>query len=189
MSLPLLKPMTPGEFLVWEERQDVKWEFNGFQPVAMTGGTAAHSTIQGNLITTLNVRLRGKRCRPYGPDLKVEIGSKYRYPDAFVSCTPVGGASTIITNPVVVFEVLSESTAKTDRTTKLMEYRSLSSVQRYVMLEQDQALATVVTRAGTGWTFEMLDAAGTLAMPEIDVEIPMAELYDGLDFTTPPEAQ
>ena len=175
--------MTPAEFLVWEAKQELRWEFDGFQPVAMTGGTVAHSVIQGNIITALNNRLRGKPCRPYGPDLKVEIGSKYRYPDAFVSCTPVGGTSTIVTNPVVIFEVLSESTAETDRTTKLREYRSLPSVQRYVMLEQNQAAATVIARMETGWSLETLDASGTLAMPEIGVEVAMSGLYDGLDLT------
>ena len=174
--------MTPEEFLAWEAKQELRWEFDGFQPVAMTGGTAAHSVIQGNVITALNNRLRGKRCRPYGPDLKVEIGEKYRYPDAFVSCTPVGSASTVVTNPVVIFEVLSESTAETDRTTKLREYCSLPSVQRYVMLEQNQGAATVIARIETGWSLEMLDANGTLAMPEIGIEVAMSELYDGLDL-------
>ena len=182
MSQLQRKTMTPAEFLAWEGTQDLRWEFDGFQPVAMTGGTAAPSVIQGNIITALNNRLRGKRCRPYGPDLKVEIGSKYRYPDAFVSCTPVGSAATVVTDPVVIFEVLSESTAETDRTTKLREYRSLPSVQRYVMLEQNQAAATVIARTETGWSLEALDASGMLAMPEIEVEIPMSDLYDGLDF-------
>lgn len=183
MSQLQRKTMTPAEFLDWETTQELRWEFDGFQPVAMTGGTVAHSVIQGNIITALNNRLRGKRCRPYGPDLKVEIGPKYRYPDAFVSCTPVGTASTLVTNPVVIFEVLSESTAKTDRMTKLTEYRSLPSVQRYVMLEQDEAAATVITRTEAGWSLEVLDAHGTLAMPEIGVEVAMSELYDGLGLT------
>ena len=183
MSQPQYKAMTPAEFLAWEAKQELRWEFDGFRPVAMTGGTVAHSVVQGNLITALNNRLRGKPCRPYGPDLKVEIGSKYRYPDAFVSCTAVGGPSTVVTNPVVIFKVLSESTAKTDRTTKLMEYCSLPSVQRCVLLEQDQAFAMVITRTETGWSLEVLNANATLAMPEIGIEIAMADLYEGLDLT------
>lgn len=108
--------MTPEAFLAWEATQELRWEFDGSQPV-------------------------------------------------------------------VIFEVLSESTAKTDRTAKLMEYRSLPSLQCYVMLEQDQAVATVITRTGTGWSLEVLDAKGTLAMPEIGIEIAMADLDDGLDLT------
>ena len=178
------KTMTPTEFLAWEAKQESKWEFDGFQPVAMNGVTVAHSVIQGNLTTMLNNRLRGKRCRPYGPDLKIEIGSKYRYPDAFVSCTPASRSASVAGEPVVIFEVLSESTAVTDRTTKLMEYRSLPSLKRYVLLEQSASVATVITRSETGWSIEVLDAGGNLLMPEIKIAIAMAELYDGLDFTT-----
>ncbi len=182
MSQMLRKVMTPEEFLVWEAKQELKWEFDGFEPVAMVGVTLGHSTIQGNIITALNSRLRGKPCRPYGPEVKVEISPKYRYPDAFVSCTPLPRNATVVADPVVVFEVLSESTARTDKTTKLTEYCSLPSVQRYVMLEQDQVFATVVSRTAAGWGLETLGADGVLAMPEIGVEVPMAELYEGLDL-------
>jgi len=90
---------------------------------------------------------------------------------------------TIAADPVVIFEILSESTAKTDCTTKLVEYQSLPSVQRYVLLEQDQAVATVITRGDAEWTIKMLDVNGILAMPEIDVEIAITELYEGLELT------
>lgn len=185
MSQLQQKSMTPAEFLAWEAKQELKWEFDGFQPVAMTGVTDAHAAIQGNLITALNIRLRGRRCYPRGPEVKVEIGPKYRYPDAFVSCTRVAPNATIAAEPVVIFEILSESTAKTDRTTKLVEYQSLLSVQRYVLLEQDQALATVITRVGSDWNIKVLNAVETLLMPEIDIEIAMAELYDGVELTLP----
>ncbi len=183
MSQVLRKVMTPEEFLAWEATQELKWEFDGFEPVAMVGATLVHAAIQANIITALNNRLRGKPCRPYGSDVKLQIGPKYRYPDALVSCVPIIPGVTVAADPVVIFEVLSESTAKTDRTTKLMEYCSLLSVQRCVLLEQDQAFATVVTRTETGWSLVMLDANGTLAIPEIGVEIPISELYDGLDLT------
>ncbi len=183
MSQLQYKPMTAAEFLAWEAKQELKWEFDGFQPVAMTGGTDVHAAIQGNLLTALNIRLRGQRCYPRGPDMKVKIGSKYRYPDAFVSCTRVAPGATVAAEPVVIFEVLLEGTARTDRTTKLVEYQSLPSVQRYILLEQDQALATVIKRIETGWSIEALDASGNLSMPEVEIEIAMAELYGGLDFT------
>ena len=62
MSIALRKPMTLQEFLDWEEQQERKWEFDGFGPVAMTGGTADHSAIQRNLFIALGTRLRGKPC-------------------------------------------------------------------------------------------------------------------------------
>lgn len=184
MNVVSRQPMTAAEFLAWEERQELKWEFDGFQPVAMVGCTVAHSAITGNLLTALNIRLRGKPCRPHGPDMKVETGGKYRYPDALVTCAPVPPDATVIAEPVVIFEVLSKGTQRGDRTTKLLEYQSLPSVRRYVMIEQDQALVTVITRTGThtGWSLELLRAPDVLAMPEIGVELPVAELYADVEF-------
>ncbi len=72
-----------------------------------------------------------------------------------------------------------------DRTAKLAEYKSLLSVRRYVMLEQDRVFATVITRTDTGWDHALAGPGGTLAIPEIGVEIPMAELYDGRALATP----
>jgi len=180
MSQIQSRPMTPDEFLAWEAGQELKWEFDGFQPVAMTGGTFAHAVIQGNLVRALNNRLASTPCRAVGPDLKVLIGSSCRYPDVLVTCTPTAPNAVASTDPVVIFEVLSASTASDDRTVKLAEYQSLPSVRRYVMLEQDRVFATVITRTDTGWDYALAGLDGTLAIPEIGVEIPMAELYDEL---------
>ncbi len=182
MSESRPKPMTSEEFLAWEARQETRWEFDGFRPVAMTGGTVAHSAVVGNLLTALNTSLRGKPCRPAGPDLKVQIGTKYRYPDALVSCVPMALTATVSSEPAVIFEVLSASTAAEDRTTKMSEYLSLASVQRYVLLEQDRVFATVVGRTDIGWSLALIGPGGIIAMPEIEVEMPIEELYVGLSF-------
>lgn len=188
MSQAKPKPMTSGEFLAWESSQELKWEFNGLQPVAMTGGTRAHNVVQTNVLTALSSRLRGTSCRAYSSDLKIQTGPGYRYPDASVSCTPFPDGDLAVAEPVVIFEVLSTSTASDDRTTKLAEYQALPSVRRYVMLEQDRVFATVITRTDAGWDHALIGQGGTLAMPEIGVEIPMAELYDGLALTVAPQA-
>lgn len=136
MTQPQRKPMTSEEFLAWEARQDLKWEFDGLQPVAMTGGSFAHSRIQGKLITALNNRLLGKPCQPCGPDMKVPTGDgRYRCPDALVTCSIMRPDALDASEPVVLFEVLSRSTEHEDRKVKLREYCSLPAVRRYVMLE------------------------------------------------------
>jgi len=183
MNFALHKPMSLAEFLEWEERQPLRYEFDGVAPEAMTGGTAGHADIQANLAAALRTRLRGKPCRFYGSDLKIQVaGDHIRYPDGIVVCTPVERTATIVHDPVVIFEVLSPSTASTDRIVKAREYQAKDSVQRYVMLEQDRVGATVYTRAGDRWTFDILPEGAVLAMPEIGVEVPLAELYEGLVF-------
>jgi len=183
MSVALRQSMTVAEFLEWEERQEVRWEFDGFEPVAMTGGTYAHESIGDNIRFALRNRLGGGPCRVRGPTLKIEVAGRIRYPDAFVFFTPVPGDTTVIRDPVVVFEVLSEGTSRTDRIEKLREYGATASVQRYVILEQDAIAAMVFVRKGTDLVAEALTADDTLHMPEIDVEVPMAEFYAGVELS------
>ena len=189
MSLAVSKPMTLAEFLVWEERQPLRHEFDGVRPVAMTGGTRAHAIIQANLAIAIGGRLRGGPCRFYGSDLKIRTGDDHiRYPDGFVACTSGESTSTVVSDPVVIFEVLSPATAAVDRIVKAREYQATPSVQRYVMLEQDRIGATVYARAGDSWTHEILIAESMLALSEIGVGLPLAELYEGLAFPQEEEA-
>jgi Uma2 family endonuclease len=177
MSTALRSPMTLEQFLDWEEGKELRYEFDGWQPMAMTGGTDRHEAIGGNLRALLQDRLRGKPCRARGPTLKVEVMGRIRYPDAFVYCNPVPPGETVIRDPVVVFEVLSPGTSRTDRIEKLREYQATPSIQRYVILEQDSIAAMVFTRRGEGWDVRPLTAGDVLAMPEIEVEVPLADIY------------
>ena len=189
MNLALPKPVTLAEFLAWEERQPLRYEFDGIGPVAMTGGTFAHAVIQRNLALALGGRLRGKPCQFLGSDLKIQVGDDHiRYPDGMVVCSPVHRTATVVHEPVIVFEVLSPSTAGKDRIVKAREYQATPSIRRYVMLEQDSVGATVYARGGESWTHELLIADSILALPEIGVELPLAELYEGIVFEDAPDA-
>ncbi len=186
MSNALRRPMTLDEFIAWEERQELRYEFDGFQPVAMTGGSYAHDAVSMNLAAALVSRLRGTPCRAHGSDLKVSTEGRVRYPDAFVTCQSYGNAEKFARDPVVIFEVLSPSTAGTDRIDKVREYTALSSLQRYVLLEQDRVAATMWERQGEGWAASVLTGDAALPMPEIGIELSLAELYEGVDLAPGP---
>jgi Uma2 family endonuclease len=177
MNVVPRKPMTLPQFLTWEERLELRYEFDGFQPVAMTGGTDAHEAIGGTLRSLLQAHLRRKPCRVRGPTMKIEVMDRIRYPDAFVYCTPVPPTETVIKNPVVVFEILSPGTSRTDRIEKLREYQATESIQRYVILEQDSIAATVFARHGADWIVHALIAEDILRMQEIEVELPLTDIY------------
>jgi Uma2 family endonuclease len=187
MSTALHRLMTLAEFLDWEERQELRYEFDGFQPVAMTGGTVRHEAIGFRLRALLLTRLEGKPCRPWGPTTKIEVQGRIRYPDAYVSCTRPAPNTTIVPEPVVVFEVASPSTSRTDRIEKLREYQATPSIQRYVILEQDSIAATVFVRQGTDWLASVLTDDDELAMPEIDISLRLAELYVDVELEPLPE--
>lgn len=126
----------------------------------------------------------GKRCQFVGSNLKIEVAGSIRYPDGLVFCSPVSPRTTVVRAPVVIFEVLSNSTARIDRIVKTREYGATPSVQRYVILEQDGIGATVFARSGDDWAGHVLAEGDVLHMPEIGIEIPLAELYDGIEFDT-----
>lgn len=190
MADALAKPMTLKSFLAWEERQELRYEFDGFRPIAMTGGTYAHARIQASLLRTLGNRLDGTPCKAIGSEMKVQTANSVRYPDAFVICSPIPLNATLAHDPVVIFEILSPSTANDDLGAKKLEYQGLPSVQSYIVLQQTHRSAQAFRRVAetasddekaAEWTFEFIvgpDAA--IALPEIGVAIPLAEIYDGV---------
>jgi Uma2 family endonuclease len=182
MNIAIRKPMSLEEFLAWEERQELRYEFDRFQPVAMGDGDEAEETIKVNLVAALRNRLRGTRCRPFGSDMKIEVMGRIRYPDAHVTCAPFVRDNSRVRDPVVIFEVLSDSTARVDRIDKNREYQGTPSVQRYVMLEKESVAATVFERSGDDWIGHVLTDADMLRMPEIGIELSLAELYEGVEL-------
>jgi Uma2 family endonuclease len=182
MNVALRQIMTREQFLEWEERQPTKYEFDGQRPVAMNGVTRAHAKIEINLAYVLNGRLAGKPREVFGSNLKIAVGRSIRYPDAFIVCTPGPGQARVIDDPVIVFEILSQSTATTDRTIKNLEYQATPSIQRYVMLEQTAVSATVFTRDGAAWRSMVYGPGSILAMPEAGIEVSIDELYRGVSF-------
>jgi Uma2 family endonuclease len=186
MNVAVRKPMTLAEFLAWEERQELRHEFDGSRVIAMAGGTAAHAFIRRNLAAALHSPLRGQPCQFVGSDLKfLTAEGTVRYPDGMVVCSPLASKAKFVETPTIVFEVLSPSTTDTDRIVKAREYEATPSVRRYVMLEQDSAAAVVYARAGEGWTHDIFLADSPLALPEIELEFQLTELYEGVEFETP----
>ncbi len=187
MNVALRKPMTQEEFFDWAEGQGGRYEFDGLQPVAMGSGSVAHGAIADNIRAELRQRLRGGPCRSVSPDGAgiQTIGKRVRYPEATVTCSPFANTDRIIPDPVVVFEVVSESTRRIDQVFKLREYHGVPSIKRYVLVEQIGVALTVHSRQrGEAWVTTVLGEGDVLALPEIGIEIPVAEIYDEVVFDT-----
>lgn len=172
-------PATIDEFLDWERQQRIRYEWDGVQPVAMVGGSFAHTEIASRLYDALRPALRGGPCTVVRADLKVltEHGSRARYPDLVVTCAPIRPGDSAVPEPLLIVEVLSETTAAADRGAKRAEYAALPSVERYAMLAQDEAAALVCDRAGG---FEERAVRDVLDLPELGLSVPLAPLYEGL---------
>jgi Uma2 family endonuclease len=177
--------MTREEFLDWAEAEDEGYEFDGLRPVAMTGGTRDHSQIVQSICFALRTRLRRTGCEPLGLGAGVAtIGDAVRYPDALVTCTKGPGTDRVVRGVVVVFEVLSPTSGRTDRIEKLREYQAVPSIRRYMIPEHTSVGLAVhsLLNHEDAWTATALTENDVLRMPEIGIEIPIAEFYEGTDL-------
>jgi Uma2 family endonuclease len=180
--------MTQEQFFDWAQRQDVRYEFDGFQPVAMTGGNVDHNQITMNILLALHPRLRGTNCRPLGPDAGVQtIGKAVRYPDSLITCTKTPGNAYLVPGVTVVFEVLSTTSGHRDRIVKSREYAAVPSIRRYVIVERKSIGLTVHQRQGPDepWTTSTLAAGEVLALPEAGIEVPVDEFYTDVEIAQP----
>jgi Uma2 family endonuclease len=184
MNIALRRPrMSLEEFLAWENRQEQRWEFDGFEPRAMVGGSSRHNRIAGKLEFALVQRL-GDRCVVYRETMRLRLEYTVRYPDLMVVCMPVPDDAREVTDPVVVIELLSATTARIDRIEKNREYEAAPSIRRYILLEQDAIAAEVYAREDRRWVRSTVTGDGILVIPEIGVELPLAEAYAGLELGT-----
>jgi Uma2 family endonuclease len=183
--LAQLEPWTADEFLRWVDTQEERYEFDGVRPVAMTGASIRHNLIAGNIRAALRPGLRGTTCREFGSDLAVRtVGERLRYPDALVACGVSLQSERIARDVVIVFEVLSPESGRRDRIEKLQEYAAVPSIRRYVIVESTAAGLLVLHRAdgAAPWTAMALTGPDVLALPEVGIEIPVAALYEDVDF-------
>ena len=181
MDTVLDRLWTTETFLAWEDRQEGKHEFDGMQVIQMTGGSFAHQDIVFNLRTLLARLLAGTALRAV-QEMRIRIGDRVRYPDVTVCAASHPQTQRTLTDAVVVFEVLSDDTAATDRIDKLRDYAAIPSLRYYVMLEQTSRGAIICQRAeGETWITSAL-TQGAIALIEPDLVLPLDDIYQGLVF-------
>ena len=192
---------TEDEYFALEDRSPNRWEFlpeGPFNPEgtrlgrirAMSGGTLDHGGIGGNLVTALNVALRGagiQTCRVFGSDVKVHPPEgRNTYPDVSVVCGKPNlhrGRNDIFTNPIFVAEVLSPSTESYDRNKKRLAYQTIPTLQHYLLITADRARVELYTREASGWHFEAHDGLeAEIALPALGVTLALTDLYERIDF-------
>ncbi len=201
----LTKKYTPAEYFALEAKAEYKSDYydgeifpcgevgpDG-QLISMAGGSRRHSLICSNLIREVGNRLKGNPCRAFESNLRLSVASTglRAYPDVSIYCgqsetDPSDPSGQTLTNPTVLFEVLSPTTEGYDRGTKTFHYRRIESLRALVMVKQD-ALQVEVQFRGQNGAWQIQDIAGAdavLSLPDIGVILPLAEIYDGVDFTS-----
>jgi Uma2 family endonuclease len=176
--------LTPQEYLALERRAERKSEYLRGEMFAMTGASREHNLIAANVSRELGQQLRERPCEVYqaGMRVKVSVTGLYAYPDVTVECgEPQFEDAEVDTllNPTVLVEVLSPSTADYDRGGKATHYRSLPSLQEYILISQDRALVEHYARQGPDqWLLtERHSLDDTLVLKSIHCRLPLTEIY------------
>lgn len=186
--------LTEAQFFAWAERQEIRYELVDGQPVpkryewvdgrvvAMVGTTRRHDRVTGNVFAALHGRLRGSGCVVNTADTAVRIANRnIRYPDVSVDCGRFLEQDRAADALVLVLEVLSPSTAAFDQTIKLEEYRSVPSIRHVAIVDPERGRVLLHTRESEGWSFAVFDAtAAAIPLPAIGIELPFAEMFDGV---------
>lgn len=176
--------LDPEEYLAIERRAEYKSEYVDGVMYAMAGGSIRHNLIAGNLITEFNVQLRKTDCRVYPSDLKVRVpdSKRFFYPDVSIVCGEIRFADDeqdVVLNPVVVVEVLSESTAAFDRGKKFQSYQQIESLREYLLVSQDEYVVEHFLRQDDGhWLYTKaggLDEA--IALPAVECRLALRDVY------------
>ncbi len=185
--------MTASEFLTWENSlSDVRHEFVEGEVFAMTGTTRQHNEVVMNLVMQLRPALNGTPCRVFALDIKVrvEAANAYFYPDLVITCSDkdldVSGPA-ILTEPSVIIEVSSPSTADYDLAGKFVRYRMLPSLKEYVIVAPLSHGATVFRKQDNGH-WEVISELMDLNIATINFSCSFTELFANVAYV-PPESR
>lgn len=181
-----IETLSPEEYLRLEAQSPVRHEYVAGQIYAMTGASIRHNLIAGSLYSALRSHLKASPCRVTMEGVKLHVArdNAYYYPDVMVSCDPrlerLTADDVVIDKPLVLIEVLSESTAGIDRREKMSAYRKLASLKEYVLVEQNVRHVEAFRRVGdVGWEQVIYEDNDTLELPSLEFRLPLAEIYDG----------
>ena len=177
--------LSPEEYLAIERRAEYKSEYVDGVMYAMAGGSERHNLIAGNLITELNIQLRAAPCRVYPSDLKVRVPNSKRffYPDVSVVCGEIQFADDVrdvVLNPILIVEVLSESTAAFDRGKKFQSYQQIESLQEYLLVSQDEFVVEHYLRQEDGhWLYTKVSSLDeAIILPNMKCQLTLKNIYN-----------
>jgi Uma2 family endonuclease len=186
MGLPKLKLKTSvADYLESEKTSPVKHEYIDGMVHAMAGTSDRHNLIAGDIFASLIVHLRNSTCQPFIGDIKVRVSQKiYYYPDILVSCEQNPENPYFRNEPILIIEVASPSTARTDRSEKLLYYLQMPSLQEYVIVDQHKLNVEVHRRQENGnWiTYYFDEPDDEIQLQSVDLTLPINEIYRRVRF-------
>ena len=186
MGLPKLKLKTSvADYLESEKTSPLRREYVDGAIYQMAGASDKHNLIAGDIYANLLVHLRDSVCQPFFGDIKVRVSRKiYYYPDVLVSCEENPKDAHFRNEPILIVEVVSPSTERTDRSEKLLYYLQMPSLKEYVVVDQDKMNVEIHRRESDGnWTTYYYDEVGeSVEFASVEMSLPLAEIYRRVKF-------
>ncbi len=183
---------TPEEYLALEEKASTKSEYFRGRIYQMSGASLNHNRITVNLTGLLYRALGGKSCEVFSGDMRllVKANGLYTYPDIMVICGPIdliAGQVDTVANPLLIIEVLSNSTADYDRTDKFELYKALNTLQNYVLIDQHRPYIQSFNRLENEprlWSLETFNGLDKqLRLPALDLELNLGDIYNRAEWS------
>ncbi len=175
--------LTHEEYFTLEQAEDQRYEFIAGEVFAMAGGTERHALISMNIGAALVIALRGKPCRVYGADMKLYVRDydKFCYPDIQVLCEQGIRHQKYVENPILIVEVLSDSTEAYDRNKKFAHYRSIATLKYYVLVDQAYKHVELYEKESKDrWIVTY--PKDQLVFQDLDIVLDIEEIYRQVDF-------
>lgn len=177
------RKLTPEEYLQQERQATLKSEYRDGQLLAMAGASREHNRINTNLVRELSTQLKNSPCDVFSQDMKTRTSpTKFAYPDVVIVCGEpefLDDEDDVVTNPTIIFEILSPNTESYDRGDKFADYQQRASLQEYVLIAQDKVSVERYTRQASGlWLYERLaQREDTLTLSSVSASLRLDEIY------------
>lgn len=175
---------SPADYLVWEAAQTQRHEYVDGEVFAMAGAGDGHVTVAGNVYMALRQHLSGSACRTYMSDMRLHVAAanSYFYPDVMVTCSSADLVSDMVkSEPKLIIEVLSPTTAAYDRGAKFGHYRHIAHLQEYVLIDIDTRSSDCYRLGADGfWVLHPFIAGQTVHLASVDLELNPAQLFADL---------
>jgi len=184
MAEPAIRRMTLDEFLRWDDGTDTRYELIDGFPVAMAPPAEAHRILALRLGSRIDAALASRR--PCNAQIEPGVvrpdrADSYYVPDIAVTCKPNEPGRQAMVNPVLIAEILSPSTERSDRRLKMPAYQKIDSVREILLIDADSHHAELYRRDNNHWGVELVRGAGaTLFLASVELRISMSELYEGI---------
>ncbi len=189
-KLKIAHPTSPEDYLDLERASESRHEFLDGDVYAMAGESLSHSRVCINLAREVGNKLKGRSCEPLSPNMKVRTwnASLFAYPDLTIVCgEPIfhDTKKDVLVNPKVIFEVLSPSTEKYDRTTKFLRFRmGNETLDDYILVSQEKPFVEHFTRQSDGdWRYRSYSSlAESFEIESVECSLSLSEIYDRVQF-------